>query len=93
MKKRNMTFDKFRATRLYVEDLNAAGSLDEDDGPRPGFQYAALLYIEHVGNTHDGRRLFMLNLGNDSEISAHLGELERKLYAWGCDECALQVDK
>jgi hypothetical protein len=77
-----MTFQEFQATRKRADDIQSAinSDLGFDEGVS-GYVYHGDL---HIFDLDKGG--FELVIGNVSETSEDLTELEQKLYAWGKDE-------
>lgn len=75
-----LTFEQFQATRRECADLGAV--LADEAEFSDGFLYIGKLYIE---KTTFPAGKYHLTVERDDFLSDDLGQLERRLYDFGCD--------
>ncbi len=87
-----MTFEQFRASRRYCEDIGTAISDArwESEPPAKGYLYLDVLYIEeaqpHWPASAKAQGKWYLLIGRNEWITDDLGALEHKLYDWAESE-------
>lgn len=74
-----LSFKEFCEQRVKTKNLNKEGNLGIPElEKKPGFLYEGCCYIEEINDDNWGR--YQLTIGNWSECSDWIKELEEKLY-------------